>query len=434
VTLTLNGTSGSLTHAASVSLVTAPVITTSQAGTVLYLQSHANGHTVRIGLDTVWGGGIVEVSSDGTNFVNRHDTGRLVQPALYDGADQYPALGPGSLYGWDPVLGGDSYGHGSTVLQQTVSATSLYTQTAPLQWYPDSFGGGANMPIAADMTFEQTVTVAPSAPLAFQVHYRLVHNGTDTHYNMPQEFPAVYVNSTYTRLAYYGGMSPWTNEALTMTATVAVSASPFPGAYYVPEQWGALVNSGDQGLAVYVPGLLPYENAWSFSDHTAGTGPTDDGTVYMTPREELTIAPSAVIEGDVYLVPGDVSAARAAIYEIHRTLSPTDICAQLVSVDAPQPNATLSGSATLSGWAFDNVALSTVSVYVDRAPVGAATTGGSRPDVAAAYPHVAPPDSGWTLTLDTSKLTNGPHSIIVRATDTSNNEAIVPPVPIIVSN
>jgi hypothetical protein len=37
---------------------------------MLYLQSHANGHTARIGVDTAWGGAIVEVSMDGVNFVN----------------------------------------------------------------------------------------------------------------------------------------------------------------------------------------------------------------------------------------------------------------------------------------------------------------------------------------------------------------------------
>jgi hypothetical protein len=43
------------------------------------------------------------------------------------------------------------------------------------------------------MTIEQTVTVDPSAPLAFKVHYKLIHNGSDTHYNSGQNFCG-YVN------------------------------------------------------------------------------------------------------------------------------------------------------------------------------------------------------------------------------------------------
>jgi hypothetical protein len=125
-TITLRGTSGSVPHdAPAVTLGITPAIQTSQNGTVLYLQSVANGHTARIGLDTKWGGAIVEVSLDGTNFVNAHDTGREVQPALYDAKDA------ASANGWDSVLAGDKYDHGSP-------ASSIGVQGAPeayAQWY-----------------------------------------------------------------------------------------------------------------------------------------------------------------------------------------------------------------------------------------------------------------------------------------------------------
>jgi Bacterial Ig domain len=431
--LTLHATSGALSHDTTLTLIVGPAVQTSQQGTVLYLQSYANGHTARIGLDTAWGGAIVEVSMDGTNFVNQHDTRRGVQPALYHGADQYPAWGPGSLYGWDPVLAGDAYGRGSTVVQQTIASASLFTRTAPLQWWPDNFGGGGKMAIPADMTFEQTVTVAPGAPLAFAVHYRLIHNGSDTHYNSGQEFPAVYVNSTYTRFAYYSDSSPWTNAPVTATATVAIPTDPVPTAVYVPEQWGALIDGSDQGLAVYVPGQYPTENAWSFAN-TSGTGPLGNASVYMVPTVFATISPGAIFEGDVYLVPGDLSAARAAINVIHQSLPAADISAPLAHVDQPTANATLSGSVTISGWAFDNVALAGVSIYVDSVAMGNAVTGASRPDVANAYPHVAPANCGWSYALDTTKLANGPHTIVVHAIDTSNHEAINAPVPVTINN
>lgn len=437
-TLTLHATNGSHSHDVTMTLLVNPPVQTSQQGSVLYLQAQANGHTARIGLDTAWGGGIVEVSLDGTNFVNRHDTGRLVQPALYDGADQYPDLGPGSAYGWDPVLAGDSYGHGSTVLQQTISTDSLFTSTAPLQWWPDNFGGGASMPVAADMTFEQTVTAVPGASVAFKVHFKLSHYGTDTHYNSGQEFPAVYVNSTYTTLAYYGGSSPWTNGAVTTRLATPYPSNPSP-AVYVPEQWGALVDANNQGLAVFVPGQYPQENAWAF-DNQSGTGPLGNTTIYMVPSLYRTIAPGAVIEGDIYLVPGDLGAARTAIYAIHDGLpvdakhDPPDISAPLTSIDEPVAGATISGNATLSGWAFDNVNLLTVSIYIDGTAMGDATMGLARPDVANAYPRVAPPDSGWSFMLDTTKLSNGPHSIEVHAMDWALIEAINAPVAVTVQN
>ena len=80
--------------------------TTFQQGSLLILQNQTSTDTIRIGLETAWGGSIVEVSLNGTNFVNAHDTGREVQPAFYDGNAQYdPCAGCTGVFGWDPVLG-----------------------------------------------------------------------------------------------------------------------------------------------------------------------------------------------------------------------------------------------------------------------------------------------------------------------------------------
>jgi len=174
-----------------------------------------------------------------------------VQPSLYDGGASYDACaGCTGTFGWNPVLGGDRYGHGSPVLGQNLALTSLYTRATPLQWYPDHFGGGPGTGIPSDATFEQTVNVVSGAPLAFKVHFKLTHDGTDYHYNAGQEFPAVYVNSIYTTLAYYSGMSPWTGGALTKTPAPPSSAAIDN---YASEQWAALVDSNNQGLAVFVP-------------------------------------------------------------------------------------------------------------------------------------------------------------------------------------
>jgi hypothetical protein len=428
VLLTLHATSGSLAHDASVNLTTGPVVQTSQSGTMLYLQSRANGHTARIGLETAWGGAIVEVSLDGTNFVNAHDTGREVQPALYDGAAKYSSNC--ALYGWDPVLAGDGYDHGSPVLSQQIGANSLYTQTNPLEWCPDQFGGGPGTPVPTDMTFEQTVMLVPAAPLAFKVHYKMRHTGSDTHYNAGQEFPAVYVNSVYTTLAYYGGVSPWTNGSMTTTTVAATK----PFGVYAPEQSAALVDTNNQGLTVFVPDVYP---SWSanFFPGSGGSGPTGDATAYMTPTTIFTIAPGAVIEGDIYLVPGDATVARSVVYGLHQALPGSNIVMPLATLDVPAANATITGaSAPVVGWAFGNAAVRAVKVYVDASLKGSATLGGARPDVAAAYPHLAPVDCGWTYSLDTTGLTNGPHSIVIHVMDTSNNEALLPPVPVTISN
>ena len=431
VTLALHATSGSLAHDASVSLTTGPVIQTSQTGTVLYLQSHANGHTARIGLDTRWGGSIVEVSMDGTNFVNAHDTGREVQPATYDGAATYHlCAGCSGGYGWDPVLGGDYYNHGSPVLSQRVAPGSLYTQAIPLQWWPDNFGGGPSTAVPSDMMFEQTVSMAPGASTAFKVHIKLTHSGTDYHYNTGQEFPAVYVNSIYTTFAYYAGASPWTRGSLTKTTA---SVTPVPDVY-APELSAALVDTNDQGLTVFVPGSYPFWTSASFPQ-SGGSGPAGDATVYMRPMVTFAVAPGAVIEGDVYLIPGDADAARSVVYALNESLPTADISTPIATLDTPAAHGTIAGTnVAVSGWAIDNVAVATVSVYVDGVMTATVTPDIARPDVVAAYPHVATLNCGWSYTLDSTGLTNGSHSLAIHTIDTSNNEAILSPISVTVSN
>jgi hypothetical protein len=395
----------------------------SQSGTVLYLQSHAGGHTARIGLDTNWGGAIVEVSLDGTNFVNAHDTGREVQPAVYD------AAGAAGANGWDPVLGGDKYDRGSPILVQNLGAGLLYTSATPLQWNPDAFGGGLNAPVDSDMTFEQTVTLAPDAPLGFKLHLKLAHNGTDYHYVTQQEFPAVYVNSAYTTLAYYGGTAPWTNGASTM---VPVGTTDF--SVYAPELSAALVDANNQGLTVFVPGSYP---SWitTYFPQSGGSGPMGDATVYMRPISVFNFGPGEFIEGDVYLIPGDATAARSIVYGLHQSVPTAYLAAAFGTIDAPAVNANISGTSYItSGWTIGGVPVTSVNVYVDGALKGSATLGTPRPDVVAAWPAIAQVNCGWDYSLDTTKLVNGAHTVDIHIVDSSGREELLPPVPVTVSN
>jgi hypothetical protein len=62
------------------------------------------------------------------------------------------------------------------------------------------------------------------------------------------------------------------------------------------------------------------------------------------------------------------------------------------------------------------------------------TLGASRPDVAAAYPHMAPDDSGWGYMLDSTALANGSHKMVVPAVDSHGNEGLLASVSFTVSN
>jgi hypothetical protein len=142
-----------------------------------------------VGLLTSWGGTIVEASLNGTNYVNSNDPGRQLQVSLWDGDADYV-----NSWGYNPVQAGDRYFDGSPVLGQTIGPESIYIKTQPIQWAPESFGGGPGNPILGDAYVEQWLTPVPNRGRAFKVHYKITHFGTDTHTNTFQELPVVYVN------------------------------------------------------------------------------------------------------------------------------------------------------------------------------------------------------------------------------------------------
>jgi N-acetylmuramoyl-L-alanine amidase len=82
------------------------------------------------------------------------------------------------------------------------------------------------------------------------------------------------------------------------------------------------------------------------------------------------------------------------------------------------PYMQVSGNTTVTGWALDWEGVAKVSVLIDGIPIGDATLGLIRKDVAGlylGYPQSAAP--GWQLTFDSTQLSNGPHEIEVLVTD-----------------
>jgi len=419
--ITVLATGGSRTHSQQIMLTADAIVRTYQVGSVLYLESGTTTDTSRVGVETNWGGSIVEVSLNGTNFVNEHDTGREVQPSYRDGNNP----------NYNPTLGGDLFDQGTPTISFVLGTDSLFTKAQPLQWDPTNYGGGQGQPVVGDVLVEQTVTAVTSQPHTFKVHLKATHLGNDQHANTGQEFPAVYTNRDYNRFLYYGGNTPWKNAPTTVTLLPILGQQPF-GSYYISEQWGALVNTEDAGLTVYVPSVDPYVTSFSAPD-VGGGGPTDNSTNYFAPLGNLTIGPGLVLEGDFYLVAGDSTQARQIVYQLHQSLNIPDIFAPFENIDQPQPSSTLAGLTLVSGWAFDDVQVAKVEILIDGVADGTADYGLSRPDVQVAYPS-SPVDVGFTYSLDTTKYTNGPHTLNVRATDSSGNVALTPDDPIVVAN
>jgi N-acetylmuramoyl-L-alanine amidase len=70
---------------------------------------------------------------------------------------------------------------------------------------------------------------------------------------------------------------------------------------------------------------------------------------------------------------------------------------------------------------------------VDGTVDGTASYGSPRPDMATGYPNV-PVNIGFSYPLNTTKYSNGPHTVNVRATDSSGNVAVLSNVKVTVSN
>lgn len=413
-------TSGTLAHTAQFTLTAEAIVHTYQSGSMLFLESGTATDIARIGLETMWGGTIAEVSANGTDYVNRCDTGREVQLSFRDGNDR----------NWNPTLGGDNYDQGTPTEAFTLDANSLYTKAIPLQWMPDFYGGGAGRPVPGDVLVEQTITAVTDHPHTFKAHYKVTHLGNDLHTNTVQEYPAVYTNRDYNRFVYYGGTSPWTNG--TVTVTQFPDLPQFSPVLYVPEHWGALLDTQNMGLTVYVPSQYPYVVGFSAPAPGPG-GPTDNATNYFAPTPWLTLTPGLVFEGDIYLIAGDYVTARQIVYQLHQGLNPPDIFAPTGTIDTPSAGSTISGVTNVAGWAIDDVKVAKVEVLVDGTSDGVASYGLPRPDVAAVYPS-APLNCGFSYSLDTTKYLNGPHSLTVRISDASGNIAVIPSLLVNVSN
>jgi hypothetical protein len=99
------------------------------------------------------------------------------------------------------------------------------------------------------------------------------------------------------------------------------------------------------------------------------------------------------------------------------TASGSDTIPPTVSVTSPASGATISGTTTVTATAADNVGVVAVQFLVDSVNNGAPVT-----------------NSPYSLSLDSTKLSNGTHSLAAVASDAAGNKTTSPAVTIQVSN
>lgn len=390
-----------------------------EQGTRYFVETRQGKNIARVGADRFWGGAIFEAELNGRNTVNVHDPmGREIQISLYDGGNVYDSCAGCRSWGWNPVQGGDRDGNNGLVLGGSLTDDGFFIRSRPNHWHPGIGGGSRGRPVRSDIVVEEWISAVPGHPFAFHIRYRIIHDGEDTHLpSYLQEFPAVYVNREFPRFIHYSGNQPWTGEPADESPLPLLN-TPEVKRVYTPEWWSAFVNDAGEGLTVFTPGSFPYTVPGYFPGPTVG--PEAASTGYTYAFNPFGLGPRQVLTGDVYLILGDYREARKVIYELHRNVEVLDISSPIGMVEVagagPGP------AVRISGWAFDNVGVSSVEIYLDGQPVGRATLGQLRPQVAANW-RGAPSNTGFTFLLDRRGIEAGEHEIRARATDAAGNFA-----------
>lgn len=106
------------------------------------------------------------------------------------------------------------------------------------------------------------------------------------------------------------------------------------------------------------------------------------------------------------------------------------------AIDFPATFDYVGGTVLFRGWALEDFnGIAAVEVVVDGTFVGLAQYGFPRTDVGDQFPHIVNADfSGWTFSMDTTKLANSIHRLTIRTVDTQGRRSEVASVDFYVTN
>ncbi|KQW52750.1 hypothetical protein ASC77_00025 [Nocardioides sp. Root1257] len=139
------------------------------------------------------------------------------------------------------------------------------------------------------------------------------------------------------------------------------------------------------------------------------------GTLTVSTPASANLAPPNYYM--VFAVDSNGVPSMARIVKLGAGAAPGDTTPPTVSVTAPASGATLTGSATLTATAADNVGVAGVRFQVDGADVGSEDT-----------------TSPYSLTWASTTVGNGAHTVTAIARDTAGNTTTSTAVPVTVSN
>ncbi len=282
--------------------------------------AYLDNSTLRMGTPTTQGGSINFLSpSGGSNLVNWHDPGRLIQQSYYAGTPiDRTAVGQSTNWTpwpWNPIQGGDASHKKSQVIEMTQfdSGTGFFTRTVPLLW--DMTTGEK-----AKAWIDQWNQFEPNKPDVIRITCRFTcFRETDDSWSVGtarhQEFPAVYLIRTLSKVVTYQGDSPWTNAPVEDVTSNIIPGPPWIR-HYPSEDWVAMVNpTTNIGVGVYSPiGDLFW---WVGATGTTTTGgPTSSQTMHMAPIRTMRLGRDSILAYRYWMVYGHIDTIRERVYQL----------------------------------------------------------------------------------------------------------------------
>jgi chitodextrinase len=181
--------------------------------------------------------------------------------------------------------------------------------------------------------------------------------------------------------------------------------------------------SAPTGLAATAVLTTQINLSWNASTDNVGvTGyqilrnGTQVGTSTTTSFSDTGLSPSTTYSYAVKAVDAAANTSAVSAPASATTLTP-DTTAPTVVLTAPSGSAPVSGTITISANASDDVGVAGVTFLVDNVVVGNEDT-----------------TSPYSVSWDTTAVSNGTHTIVARARDTSNNSTDSAPLTVTVSN
>ncbi|NMB77276.1 MAG: hypothetical protein GYA21_19375 [Myxococcales bacterium] len=393
---------------------------------------------IKIGTRREWGGSIIFFGVKGSglpgmnsfNTIDANDTGREVQVAFYDpdramqncawnaSCATVPTQCQNSItyLGWNPVQGGNRCNRGSGVESVNNTDGLLIIATNPLFWNPNWDRTDCSTDACDDPNLrERRSDVRVVQRLRFvdyhvvELDYTVFNLSDLDHRYTQQEMPTVYTAN--------GNNGPDLWRLFNSEGReIAIDQPANDGFYYKnftsPGGFACMQSSSlDYGVGLYSENRNPNFQGWQLR-----TLPFNN----FRPLNTFAIPAWGTVRARSYLMIGSLATINSVAAWLDSRLPPFGC------LDAPTPEAVISGTVAVAGWALDNKGVGSVELVVDGTLRQALVYGGDRPDVCLVWPGYASCNRvGFGGQLDTSALTNCEHLLEIVARDTDGNSRVI---------